>query len=170
MLAAGAQAQAKVIGDQRLAIAFLTTLREAMLHSLRTEALQGPILSTSQQVVDYLFADMAHARVERFRVLFLDARNRLLRDEVMGEGSINEAPIYPREIMRRALEVGASALILAHNHPSGDPQPSRKDIRTTARIAEAGRTLGIAIHDHLILSKGGWTTFRMLGLLDREAR
>jgi DNA repair protein RadC len=101
-------------------------------------------------------------------VLFLNSKNRLLRDEVMSEGSINETPIYPREIMRRALELGATALILAHNHPSGDPQPSDGDVDATRRIARAARSLDIKIHDHVVVARSGWTSFRTLGLLQEE--
>lgn len=140
-------------------------VRGIMLHVLREEAASEPILTDSQALIDYLFADMAHLPAERLRVLFLNSRNRLLRDEMMGEGSVNEAPIYPREIMRRALEVGATALILAHNHPSGDPSPSKGDINATRRVVEAARPLDIQIHDHVILSRGGWTSFKTLGLL-----
>lgn len=135
-----------------------------MLRSLEARAFSGPILSTSHQLIDYLRADMACVAVERFRVLFLNAQNRLL-SETLVEGSVNQAPIYPREIMRHALEVGATALILVHNHPSGDPTPSRTDIEVTMQIAEAGRALDICIHDHLIVSASGWTSFKMLGLL-----
>jgi DNA repair protein RadC len=140
-------------------------VRGVMLHVLRAEALNGPILTNSQALIDYLFADMAHLPAERLRVLFLNSKNRLLRDEMVSEGSINEAPIYPREIMRRALEVGATALILAHNHPSGDPAPSEADIRTTRRVAEAAKPLEIRIHDHVILARSGWSSFRALGLI-----
>lgn len=136
-----------------------------MLHVLREEALKAPILSTCEALIDYLFADMAHLPAERLRVLFLDSKNRLLRDEMVSEGSVNEAPIYPREIMRRALEVGATALILAHNHPSGDAQPSEGDIRSTRRVAEAAQALDIRIHDHVIVARSGWSSFRMLGLI-----
>jgi DNA repair protein RadC len=140
-------------------------VREVMLHVLREEALKAPILSTSEALIDYLFADMAYLPAERLRVLFLNSRNRLLRDEMVSEGSVNEAPIYPREIMRRALEVGATALILAHNHPSGDSQPSEGDIRATRRVAEAAQGLDIRIHDHVIVARSGWSSFRMLGLI-----
>lgn len=140
-------------------------VRGVMLHVLREEAQQTPILTDSQALIDYLFAQMAHLPAERLRVLFLNSRNWLLQDEVMVEGSVNEVPIYPREIMRRALEVGATALILAHNHPSGDPAPSKGDIKATQRVAEAAQTLDIQIHDHVILARGGWISFKRLGLL-----
>jgi DNA repair protein RadC len=153
------------LGAGNPAIRHLGMVRGIMLHVLRSEILNEPILTDSQALIDYLFADMAHLPAERLRVLFLNSRNRLLRDEVMGEGSVNETPIYPREIMRRALEVGATALILAHNHPSGDPAPSKGDIEATRRIAAAGRALDIRIHDHVVLARGGWTSFQALGLI-----
>lgn len=142
-----------------------------MLHALRTEAAAGPTLSDSSALLDYLSLDMAHLLTERLRVLFLNSGNRLLCDEIVADGSVNEAPVYPREIMRRALEVGATALIIVHNHPSGDPRPSRGDIEGTRRIADAARALGICLHDHLIIARSGWASLRALGLLPAmEAR
>ena len=144
---------------------YLGVVRDAMVHALRTEALAGPRFADSQSLVDYLFLDMAYLPTERLRVMFLNTDNRLIYDETMAEGSVNETPIYPREIMRRSLEVGATAIILAHNHPSGDPSPSRGDIEATSRVAAAGNALGIHIYDHVILARSGWTSFRALGLL-----
>jgi DNA repair protein RadC len=164
-LAAGPAAQARALGDGAIAVRHLGIVRDAMLHALRTEALAGPTLADSGALVDYLSLDMAHLPTERLRVLFLNSANRLLYDETLGEGSVSETPVYPREIMRRALEVGATALILVHNHPSGDPHPSRGDIEATRRIAEAGRALDICIHDHVIVARSGWSSFRALGLL-----
>jgi DNA repair protein RadC len=164
VLAASPDALARTVDDDA-AVRQLCTVRAAMLQALRTEALTGPVLSDSETLIDYLFADMAHLPTERLRVLFLNAKNRLLRDEVMGEGSISETSIYPREIMRRALEIGATALILAHNHPSGDPKPSRGDVEATYRVIEAGRAFDIRLHDHVIIARSGWSSFRVLGLI-----
>jgi DNA repair protein RadC len=164
VLAASPDALARTVGDES-AVRQLRAVRAAMLQALKTEALTGPVLSDSETLIDYLFADMAHLPTERLRVLFLNAKNRLLRDEVMGEGSINETSIYPREIMRRALEIGATALILAHNHPSGDPKPSRVDVEATYRVVEAGRPFDIRVHDHVIIARSGWSSFRVLGLI-----
>jgi DNA repair protein RadC len=164
-LAAGPLAQARVLEGGAAAVRYLGTIRDAMVHSLRTEALAGPRFADSQSLVDYLFLDMAYLPTERLRVMFLNTDNRLIYDETMAEGSVNETPIYPREIMRRSLEVGATALILAHNHPSGDPSPSQGDIEATRRVAAAGNALGIAVHDHVIVARSGWTSFRALGLL-----
>ena len=146
-------------------LAWLATLRSAMLHALRREALQGPVLGDADAVAAYLFAAMAHEPVEQLRVLYLNARNRLLLDETAIEGSVNVAPIYPREILRRSLETGATALILAHNHPSGDPKPSREDIRLTRLVATAGEALDIRLHDHLIVARSGWISLRAEGYL-----
>jgi DNA repair protein RadC len=136
-----------------------------MLHALRREALQAPVLGDSKAVMDYLFAAMAHEPVEQLRVLYLNTRNRLLLDETVIEGSVNIAPIYPREIVRRSLEVGATALILAHNHPSGDPRPSREDVRVTRLVAAASEALDIRLHDHVIVARSGSISFRAAGYL-----
>jgi DNA repair protein RadC len=108
---------------------------------------------------------MARSETEEFRVLFLDRKNVLVADEVQSEGTVDHAPVYPREIMKRALALNASALILVHNHPSGDPTPSRADIEMTREIAEAARALRIAVHDHLVIGRGGTASFKALGLL-----
>ena len=135
-----------------------------MIYALRTEVLARPVLADTRSLVEYLFLNQAHAPAERFRVLYLNAKNRLLA-ETVADGSISDAPVYPREIMRKALEVGATALILVHNHPSGDPQPSRSDIEVTRNIIEAGRQLEVRVHDHLVVARGGTISFRALGLL-----
>jgi len=165
VLAAPTNAQKRILGNERKVLAWLATLRSAMLHALRREALRGPVLGDSQAVMDYLFAAMAHQPVEQLRVLYLNSRNRLLLDETVMEGSINIAPIYPREIVRRSLELGATALILAHNHPSGDPRPSDEDIRVTRLVAAAGGTLDIKLHDHVIVARTGWISLRAGGYL-----
>jgi DNA repair protein RadC len=165
ILAAGPDAQARVLGAGHPAVAHLGMIREVMLQVLRAEAAKRPILGTAQALIDYLFADMAHLPTERLRVLFLNARNRLLADEIVGEGSVNEISVHPREIMKRALELGATALILVHNHPSGDPEPSQGDIDATRRIVHAARSLDICIHDHVIVAGSGWSSFRTLGLI-----
>ncbi|ATE63096.1 hypothetical protein COO09_05725 [Rhizorhabdus dicambivorans] len=144
---------------------FLLAVRVAMLHSLRTQLGQTPILSTSEALTNYLFASMAYNTVEHLRVLFLNSTNRLLRDEVMAKGTVNQAPLYPREILKRALELGATALIVVHNHPSGDPTPCQADVKATAHLVGAARTLDIAVHDHLIVARTGWRSLRAEGLI-----
>jgi DNA repair protein RadC len=126
---------------------------------------EQPVLGSWQALIDYLTIDMAHLTVERVRVLYLNAQNMLIHDEHVGDGSIDEAAIHPREVIRRALDLGATALILVHNHPSGSPQPSRADIQITNRIAEAGRLLGIVVHDHVIIGREGHVSLKAKGLI-----
>ena len=159
----GALAQVKGISDAgigALKIAALAARRMA-----RSEVRQKPVLGSWQALLDYLAIDMAHLTVERVRVLYLDSRNRLVRDHVASEGTIDEAAIHPREVIRRGLDLGATALILVHNHPSGNPEPSRADIQLTQRIAEAGRLLGITVHDHVIVGHEGHVSLRAKGLI-----
>jgi DNA repair protein RadC len=124
-----------------------------------------PALSSWAALLDYCMAAMARSQNEEFRVLFLDRKNVLVADEVQSKGTVDHAPVYPREILRRALEHGASALILVHNHPSGDPTPSRADIDMTREIAAAAKALKIAVHDHLVIGRNGHASFKALGLL-----
>jgi DNA repair protein RadC len=145
--------------------AFLGAVRAVLLESLKREGCAGPLLPTSAALIDYLHVRMAWAAEEEFRVLYLNARNLLLKDETIATGTPNEVSVHPRTIVKRALELGATALILVHNHPSGSPDPSQGDIQTTARIVRAARTLDIVVHDHIIISRGGWRSFRQSGLL-----
>ena len=131
----------------------------------REQVREQPVLGSWQALIDYLTIDMAHLTVERVRVLYLNAQNMLIHDEHVGDGSIDEAAIHPREVIRRALDLGATALILVHNHPSGSPQPSRADIQITGRIAEAGRLLGITVHDHVIIGREGHVSLKAKGLI-----
>ena len=145
--------------------AALKTVQAAALRLLRPEMRGQPILTDWDSLTGYLTAVLARERVEHFRVLFLDSRNRLLADEAQARGTVNHTPVYPREIAKRALELHATAIILVHNHPSGDPTPSRQDLEMTAEIRRAVATLGIALHDHLIVANGGWLSLRREGLL-----
>ena len=141
------------IVELKLAEAVATRLARGKIEARQT-------LSSFIDVLDYCRTAMAYADREEFRVLFLDKRNALIADEVQGVGTIDHTPVYPREIIRRALELGASALILAHNHPSGDPKPSAADIRMTKDIVAIAEPFGITVHDHLIVGKHGQTSFR----------
>lgn len=143
-----------------LKIVVLATRRLA-----RSAVREQPVLGSWQALIDYLTIDMAHLTVERVRVLYLNAQNMLILDEHVGDGSIDEAAIHPREVIRRALDLGATAVILVHNHPSGSPQPSRADIQITNRIAEAGRLLGIIVHDHVIIGREGHVSLKAKGLI-----
>ncbi|MDR7103470.1 DNA repair protein RadC [Croceicoccus sp. BE223] len=131
----------------------------------RARVQDQPVLGSWQALIDYLTIDMAHLTVERVRVLYLNAQNRLIRDEHVGDGSLDEAAIHPREVIRRAMELGAAAMILVHNHPSGNPEPSKADIQITNRIAEAGRLLNITVHDHVIIGREGHVSLRSKGLI-----
>ncbi len=140
-------------------------IRTAALEVARTEIVQKPVLSSWNQVIDYCRAAMAHEQVEQFRILFLDRRNRLIADEVQGQGTVDHTPVYVREVVKRALELSSTALILVHNHPSGDPTPSRADIDMTRHIVDAAKPLGVVIHDHIIVGKQGHASFKALRLI-----
>ena len=147
------------------AVRVLRLMRESLVGILRREAMRRPQLGCGTELLDYLHAEMAHALTERFRVLFLDSQNGLIRDEMLAEGSVGHAPVQVREVVRRALEIGASALILVHNHPSGDPAPSAADVALTRDLIAATRLLDIAIHDHIVVGRYGHASLRALGLL-----
>jgi len=131
----------------------------------RSRVIQRPVLTSWDALLDYCHTAMAHGEIEQFRVLYLDRKNVLIADEEQARGTVDHVPVYPREIMRRALELTASALILVHNHPSGDPTPSQADIAMTGRIVAAAEVMGIAVHDHLIIGKSRELSFRSEGLL-----
>jgi DNA repair protein RadC len=143
----------------------LKVIEAAALRLSKTRLLGQPALSSWAALLDYCKAAMARTPREEFRVLFLDRKNILIADEVQSAGTIDHTPVYPREIVKRALELGASALILVHNHPSGDPTPSRADIDMTREIAAAAKPLRIAVHDHLVVGRSGHASFKSLGLL-----
>lgn len=165
VLNADAKALQSVKGIGETSAAALKSVALAARRMARVEVQQKPVLGSWQALLDYLTIDMAHLTVERVRVLYLNTQNRLVLDEHVGDGSIDEAAIHPREIIRQALDIGASALILVHNHPSGNPEPSRADIQITNRIAEAGRLLGIVVHDHIIIGREGHTSLKAKGLI-----
>ena len=125
---------------------------------------RNPVLSSWQAVMDYC-ALSVRGDVERFHVLYLDRKNRLISDERLGVGTVDHVPVYPREVVRRALDLNASALILVHNHPSGDPTPSRADIEITKQVVQAGRALNVEVHDHLVVGRDGVASFKQLGLM-----
>ncbi|MEX0285013.1 MAG: DNA repair protein RadC [Paracoccaceae bacterium] len=148
--------------------AVITDLKivEAAAHRLaRSKVLQKPVISSWDAVLDYCRTAMAHRETEQFRVLFLDRKNTLIADEAQAQGTVDHVPVYPREIAKRALELNASALILVHNHPSGDPTPSQSDIDMTNRVESACGALGLTLHDHLIVGKSAELSFRAEGYL-----
>lgn len=165
LLNADPEAIARVPGMGDGAIAAIKIVEAATLRLLSGAAKSGHVLASWQALLDYLRADMAHRANERVRVLHLNAKNVLIRDEVMSEGTIDQSAIYVREVLRRALDIGSSAVILVHNHPSGDAQPSRQDIAITRELIEAGRRVGLAVHDHIIIARGGHQSMRALGLI-----
>ncbi|MFS2111890.1 DNA repair protein RadC [Sphingomonas sp. Sphisp140] len=165
LLTADAEALARVKGMGETSVAALKASHAAALRLLRAEVAERPVLANWQALLDYLRADMAHHVIERFRVLHLNSKNMLIRDELMGEGTIDEAAVYVREVIRRAIDLGSAALILVHNHPSGDPSPSRADIEITRQIMAAGKGMGIAVHDHIIMGRDGHASLRGQGLL-----
>ena len=158
-----ALAQVKGMGESSAAAIYAVSL--AARRMARGAIEQKPVLGSWQALLDYLAIDMSHLKHERVRVLYLDTRNRLILDHLAAEGSIDEAAIHPREVIRKAFDIGATALILVHNHPSGDPEPSRADIAITNRIAEAGRLLGVTVHDHVIVGRGAHVSLRAKGLI-----
>lgn len=139
-------------------------LRELAVRLARVEASRRPAIASWAALTAYVRAALAHEPREQFRALYLDRKNILLRDEMIGWGTIDHAPVYPREVVRRGLELSASALILVHNHPSGDPTPSRADIEMTRKIVEAARVFDLQVHDHLIVGRQGTASFKSLGL------
>jgi DNA repair protein RadC len=155
----------QVSGVGESSAAALKSVAIAARRMARAQVRERPVLSSWQALIDYLSIDMAHLTVERVRILYLDTRNRLIDDHHLGDGSIDEASIHPREVIRRAMDVGASALILVHNHPSGNPDPSQADIQVTRKIAEAGRLLGVTVHDHVIIGAEGHVSLRSKGLI-----
>jgi DNA repair protein RadC len=165
LLSADPATIARVSGLSEGAVAALKIAQASALRLLQSEVKARPVLGSWQALLDYLHADMAHLAIERVRVLFLNSRNMLIRDEAMWEGSVDESAVHVREIMRRALDCQATALIIVHNHPSGDPSPSQQDIRLTKELVEAGRHMRISVHDHVIVGAKGHASLRSLGLI-----
>jgi len=152
------------VGD---AVVLELKIVEAASHRLaRARVMQKPVISSWDAVLDYCHTTMAHLELEQFRVLYLDRKNVLIADEEQARGTVDHVPVYPREVVKRALELNASALILVHNHPSGDPTPSDADITMTEKIRQAASVMGIGLHDHLIIGKSRELSFRTMGYLD----
>ena len=165
VLAADPKALAEVPGMGETSVATLKVVPEAALRLAREELSEGPVISSAEQVIAYCRIAIGRSATERFHLLFLDRKNRLIADETQQSGTVDHAPVYPREVVKRALELGATALILVHNHPSGDPTPSQADIAMTREIKQAAEKLGIVVHDHLVIAAGGHASFRSLGLI-----
>jgi DNA repair protein RadC len=165
LLTADAEAIMRNGGVSEASASALKMVQTAALRMLQSDVKAQPILASWQALLDYLRADMAHLTTERVRVLHLNSKNMLIRDEVVAEGSIDQAAVHTREVIRRAIDLGSAAIILVHNHPSGDASPSRADIALTRDIADAGKRLGISVHDHIIIGANGHTSMRAQGLI-----
>ena len=165
VLGADRDALLAVRGLGEASAATLLATRAAALQLIRGRVTERPVLTSWQALMDYCSAAQGFAEIEEFRLLFLDRKNALIADERHQRGTVDHAPAYPREIVKRALDLGASALILLHNHPSVDTTPSRADIDTTRAIADALRPVGIALHDHVIVGRGRHTSLKSLGLI-----
>jgi DNA repair protein RadC len=152
-------------GVKDAAITQLRLIQAAALEVMRAEIIDKPVLSSWSHVLDYCRAAMAFASREQLRILFLDKRNRLIADEVQQEGTVDHTPVYVREVVKRALELSATAIVLVHNHPSGDPTPSRADIDMTKQIIEAARPLGVVVHDHIIVGAKGHASLKAMKLI-----
>ena len=157
--------QLESFGLSEITATTIKIIQASSLHLMKQELLNRPVLNSWNKLVDYLQATMAREQREHFRLMFLNKKNELIADEIQQSGTVDHTPAYPREIMKRALELGATALILAHNHPSGDPTPSKADIEMTNMIIEAGKPFSIVIHDHIIVSRNGTNSLRNMGLI-----
>lgn len=164
VLSAPATQLAKVDGVGEAVITELKVVEAAAHRLSRSKIMRRPVVSSWNALLEYCHATMAHRATEQFRILFLDTKNTVIADEEQAKGTVDHVPVYPREVVKRALELNASALILVHNHPSGDPTPSEADIQMTQQIDIAAHALGIRVHDHLIIGKSNETSFRAQGL------
>jgi DNA repair protein RadC len=165
VISAPAARLAEVKGLGTAAITELKIVHASAMRLARGQVRKRPVLSSWSSVIDYCRTTMAFAEKEQFRVLFLDKRNQLIVDELQQTGTVDHTPVYPREVVKRAFELSATALILVHNHPSGDPTPSHADIEMTRTIVEVAKPLGIAVHDHIIVGRDGHTSFKGLKLV-----
>ena len=156
-------AEVSGVGDS--VITEMKLIRSAALRLMKGQVMDRPVLDSWSAVLSYCRAAMGFETKEQFRILFLDKRNRIIADEVQQEGTVDHTPVYVREVVKRALELSATAIILVHNHPSGDPTPSRADIEMTQQIVESAKNLGITVHDHIIVGKEGHASFRGLSLI-----
>jgi DNA repair protein RadC len=155
----------QIKGVGKRVVTELKLVQASALRLTKGQVMQRQVLSSWSAVLDYCRASMGFAPNEQFRILFLDKRNQLIADEVQQEGTVDHTPVYPREVIKRALDLAASAIILVHNHPSGDPAPSAADIEMTRKIIEAGEKLNVTVHDHIVVSRNGHASFRGLKLI-----
>jgi len=165
VIAAPPELLRKIDGVGDAVIAEFKLIQAAAARLMRAEVTRRPVLSSWSAVLDYCRAAQAFADIEQFRILFLDKRNQLIADEVQQKGTVDHTPVYPREVVKRALELSATAVVLVHNHPSGDPTPSRADIQMTQAIIDVAKPLGIAVHDHIIVGRDGHASLKGLKLI-----
>ncbi|MCD8570656.1 MAG: DNA repair protein RadC [Alphaproteobacteria bacterium] len=165
LLAAPVEELVKVEGVSENTACALKIVAAMGHRATKQELSQRPVLNNWNRLLDYCHATMAHEKREHFRILFLNKKNHLLADEIQGSGTVDHTPAYPREVVKRSLELGATAMILLHNHPSGDPRPSQADIDMTRQIMLAAEPFQILIHDHIIISRGGYCSMKNEGLL-----
>ncbi len=165
VLGADPKELAEVAGVGEATIHMLKLVQAAGVRLGREEVMARPVIGNWRQLLAYCRAAMAHHKVEQFRVLYLDRKNGVIKDEVHQTGTVDHTPVYPREVVKRALELSASSILMVHNHPSGDPTPSRADIEMTREVREAAEKLGITLHDHVVISKSGHNSFKAMGLL-----
>jgi DNA repair protein RadC len=165
VVAAPSARLAKMKGLSEISVADIKLIHAAALAMNSGKARERPLLSSWRQVLEYCRAAMAFEEREQFRILFLDKRNQLIRDEVQSVGTVDHTPVYPREVVKRVLELAATAVILVHNHPSGDPSPSRADIEMTKTIIDISAPLGISVHDHIIIGRDGHASLKGLQLI-----
>lgn len=165
VLTASPEALMEVDGIKEVAATAIKFVQAAAQRLARQEVLNQPVLSSWDKLLDYCHISMAHRDIEQFHLLFLDRKNVLIADEAQQRGTVDHTPVYPREVVKRALELNATAIIMVHNHPSGDPTPSRADIEMTKLVRDAAKAVGITLHDHLVIGKKGHASFKSLGLL-----
>lgn len=165
VISADVERLGKISGLGEAAIVAIKLNGVGALRLLKQDAFKGTIISNWDKLLDYCQAAMGRAEIEQFRLLFLNAKNALIADEIQQQGTINHTPLYPREVIKRALDLHATSIIMVHNHPSGDPTPSQDDIAMTNNVKDAGAKLGITLHDHLIIGLGSYVSFKSKGLL-----
>ena len=165
VMAASPEALQEVDGVGPAASAIIKVVQACAVRMAQQDVMQRDIIGSWKKLIDYCRMAMAEEKTEQFRLLFLDNKNALIADEKQQHGTVNHTPVYPREVVKRALELGASAIILVHNHPSGDPTPSQDDIDMTREVAAAAEKLGIAVHDHIVIGRKGHASLRSMGYL-----
>ena len=165
VLSSDAESLARVKGVGLAAVSSIAVVREAANRLAAVQITDKPLLTSFDALLEYCRVQLSHAKVEEFHVLYLDTKNRLIKHDRQGVGTVDQAPVYVREVLRRALMLGASNMIMLHNHPSGDPTPSKADIAITDHIMQAGQPLGVKVHDHLIIGKAGHVSLKAKGLM-----